>query len=270
MFTDIIKDKWENKNKNDKAAIELWNSKSDYFGSYELENVQNERFIQIIKENNLINKDSFILDIGCGAGKYCAALADDCFKCIGTDLSPRMIEFAKEKAKQYDKKNVEFRCDDWSKLDIEKEGLIKKFDLVMACMTPAISNYETFKKFMDCSKSAGIYCCGTRRTDSVSDEIDKLLGIKNKQSNSEDTVKYVFNILWENGYYPKIEYIEQSWDSEMSIEKSCEVYINRCKAKYDIDENQEQIIKKYIEEISINGLIYEKINTIKAVVYWKN
>ncbi|MFQ7118718.1 MAG: hypothetical protein ACLRPW_00800 [Intestinibacter sp.] len=31
---------------------------------------------------------------------------------------------------------------------------------------------------MDCSKSAGIYCCGTRRTDSVSDEIDKLLGIK--------------------------------------------------------------------------------------------
>ena len=44
MFTEIIKDKWENKNKNDKAAIELWNSKADYFGSYELENVQNERF----------------------------------------------------------------------------------------------------------------------------------------------------------------------------------------------------------------------------------
>ena len=55
MFTEIIKDKWENKNKNDKAAIELWNSKADYFGSYELENVQNERFIQIIKKNNLIN-----------------------------------------------------------------------------------------------------------------------------------------------------------------------------------------------------------------------
>lgn len=28
MFTEIIKDKWENKNKNDKAAIELWNSKA--------------------------------------------------------------------------------------------------------------------------------------------------------------------------------------------------------------------------------------------------
>ncbi|MFR3071615.1 MAG: hypothetical protein ACLTK8_01855 [Paeniclostridium sp.] len=71
-----------------------------------------------------------------------------------------------------------------------------------------------------------------------------MLGIKNKQSNSEDTVKYVFNILGKNGYYPKIEYIEQSWDSEMSIEKSCEVYINRCKAKYDIDEKQEHIIKE--------------------------
>ena len=124
-------------------------------------------------------------------------------------------------------------------------------------MTPAISNYETFKKFMDCSKSVGIYCCGTRRTDSVSDEIDKLLGIKINKAILK-ILKYVFNILWENGYYPKIEYIEQSWDSEMSIEKSCEVYINRCKAKYDIDENQEHIIKKYIEEISKMVLIYEK------------
>lgn len=269
MFTEIIKENWKNANKNDKAEIELWNSKADYFGSYELEKVQNEKFIQIIKENNLIDKDSYVLDVGCGAGKYCTALADDCYKCVGTDLSPKMIEFARQKSKQYGKNNVEFRCDDWAKLDIEKENLIHKFDLVMACMTPAISDFETFKKYVDCSKGAGIYCSGTRRTDSVSDEIDKMLKIE-KQKTSEDTVLYVFNILWEMGYYPNLEYINQSWDSEMTLEKACEVYINRCKAKHNIDEKQEQMVKSYLENISQNGIVYEKINTIKAVIYWKN
>lgn len=269
MFTEIIKKNWKNTNKDNKAEIELWNSKADYFGSYELEKVENERFIQIIKENNLIDKNSSVLDVGCGAGKYCAALADSCYKCVGTDLSPRMIQFAKDKAKQYNKKNIEFRCDDWAKLDIQKENLINKFDLVMACMTPAISNYETFEKFINCSKSAGIYCSGTRRTDSVTDEIDKILQFKKKKS-SEDTILYAFDILWEKGYYPNLEYINQSWDSEMTFEKACEVYINRCKAKYNIDDNQQQIVKKYIESISKNGIVYEKINTIKAVIYWKN
>lgn len=269
MFIQAVKDSWKQKNVNNEAAVELWNAKADYFGKYDLEDVEKERFIQIIKENNLIDKDSTILDVGCGAGKYCTALADDCFKAIGTDLSPKMIEFARERALEYGKKNVEFRCDDWSKVDIEKEGLANKFDLVMACMTPAICNYETFKKFMDCSKNAGIFCSGTRRTDSVSDEIDRMLGIKKSSRNSEKCIVYVFNVLWENGYYPNIEYIDQSWDSDMTLEKALEVYINRCKAKHNIDENKEQMVKKYLEDISIDGIVYEKIKTVKAIVYWK-
>lgn len=269
MFTEIIKENWRNENKNNEAQIKLWNSKADYFGSYELESLQNERFIQIIKENNLIDKNSFVLDVGCGAGKYCVALADSCFKCVGTDLSPKMIQFAKKKAKIYNKKNIEFRCDDWEKLNIEKENLIRQFDLVMACMTPAISNYDTFEKFISCSKKAGIYCSSTRRTDSVIDEIDRLLNLK-KQKSSEANIQYAFNILWEKGYYPNLEYINQSWDSKMTLEKAFEVYINRCKAKYNIDEIQQQTIKNYIQEISQNGMVYEKITTVKAVIFWNN
>ena len=37
-----------------------------------------------------------ILDVGCGAGKYSTALSDDCFKIVGTDLSPKMIESAQK------------------------------------------------------------------------------------------------------------------------------------------------------------------------------
>ncbi|ETI96882.1 MAG: hypothetical protein Q606_CBAC00007G0008 [Intestinibacter bartlettii DORA_8_9] len=270
MFNHKIKEIWENDIKNSVAAVDLWNEKADYFGSYNLEEVQNDRFVEIIREKNLIDKDAIILDVGCGAGKYCTALADDCFKAIGTDLSPKMIESARRKALEYSKKNVEFRCDDWLKLDIEKEGLLHKFDLVMACMTPAICNYETFKKFIDCGKNAGIFCSGTRRTDSVNDELDKILGIKKTKRNSEDAVLYAFNILWERGYYPNIEYVDQSWDSQENIEKAFKVYVNRFKSKYNINESQETVIRRYLEDISEDGIVYEKINTVKAILYWKN
>lgn len=269
MFIDTIKENWKYENANDEAAVELWNAKADYFGSYELEEVKREKFIQIIKENNLIDKKGKILDVGCGAGKYCAALSDECYKAIGTDLSPKMIEYAQKRATQYGKNNLEFRCDNWSEIDIKKEGLINKFDLVIACMTPAICNYNTFKKFMDCSKNSGIFCCGTRRSDSVTDEIDKLLGFDKLDKSSDNIPLYVFNILWENGYYPNIEYIDQSWNSDMEFEKACDVYINRCKAKYDIDQEQQQIVKRYLQDISKNGVVYETIETTKAVVYWK-
>lgn len=270
MIIDAIKNTWKNESKNDEAAIKLWNEKADYFGSYNLEEVQNDRFIQIIREMDLIDKNSTILDVGCGAGKYCTALADDCFKAIGTDLSPKMIEFAEKKALEYGKKNVEFRCDDWLKLDIEKEGLVNNFDLVMACMTPALCDYTTFEKFINCSKNAGIYCSGTRRTDSVTDELDKMLGIKKTKRNSENSVLYAFNILWDRGYYPNIEYVEQSWDSAEEVDKAFNVYINRCKVKHNISKEKENMVRKYLEDISQNQIVYEKIKTVKAIVYWKN
>lgn len=269
MFIDTIKENWKFQNKDDQAAVKLWDQKADHFGKYDLEEVQNERFVQIIRDNNLIDEDSLILDVGCGAGRYCTALADDCFKAVGTDLSPKMIEYAQKRAEEYGKQNVEFRCDDWSKIDIKKEGLYQKFDLIMACMTPAICDYNTFMKFFNCGKNAGIYCGGTQRKDTVADEIEKILGIKKYVKESEQCFLYIFNILWENGYYPTIEYVEQGWDSEMELDKALNVYLNKSKAKYNVNQEQEEKIVKYLNDISQNGVIYERIDTVKAIMYWK-
>lgn len=85
----------------------------------------------------------------------------------------------------------------------------------------------------------GIFCCVTRRTDSVTDEIDKILGIDKTENESDRSILYVFNILWENGYYP------------------------------NVDDIQEENIKQYLKDISQNGVVYEEIKAKKAVVYWK-
>ena len=53
MFIESIKENWKYENANDDAAVKLWNAKADYFGSYDLEEVKKEIFIQIIMKRKL-------------------------------------------------------------------------------------------------------------------------------------------------------------------------------------------------------------------------
>lgn len=268
MLEDFIMKNWKDDNINEQASIEMWNQKADYFAQYTVDEFSNDEFIKIINENKLIDKNSNVLDVGCGAGKYLVSLADDFRYGLGIDLSPKMIEYANQKAEEYNIKNIEYRCANWSKLDIKKDDLYHKFDLVIACMTPAICSYNTFEKLIDCSKKSGIVCMGTRRKDSVSDVISKILKIGNDKSKTEENFVYMFNILWAKGYYPNIKYFNQSWKSEMTVEKAFDIYINRAKSRHNIDEKQEIEVKEFLNKISKNGKIYEDIETVKAVIYW--
>ncbi|MBI2651918.1 class I SAM-dependent methyltransferase [Candidatus Woesearchaeota archaeon] len=67
---------------------------------------------------SLINKNSLILDLGCGSGRDSKIFADKGYKVIGIDLSRKMIETAKKLVK-----NVDFRIMDMMKLDFKKESL---------------------------------------------------------------------------------------------------------------------------------------------------
>lgn len=58
----------------------------------------------------LPSKCKIILDIGCGTGEFSRLLARRADKVIAIDLSPNMIEVAKEKSKQYP--NIDFQVAD--------------------------------------------------------------------------------------------------------------------------------------------------------------
>lgn len=80
---------------------------------------ENPRHIRIKDDlKNIIKKGMNVLDLGCGTGittKYIARLKANV---IGIDLSPKLIEFAKENS---DHKNSKYLVDDITTVDLGKE-----------------------------------------------------------------------------------------------------------------------------------------------------
>lgn len=69
-----------------------------------------------------------VLDLGSGAGMDCFLAAKKAAKVIGVDMTEKMIERAKENAKKYGFKNVEFRLGDIEKLPVDDNSV----DIVMS------------------------------------------------------------------------------------------------------------------------------------------
>lgn len=89
-----------------------------------------------------------IMDLGCGTGNHCLALAEKGFCVVGVDVSKEMITVAKSKVKAKEGK-VDFRC-----ADIIKTEFRQPFDLIYSFffVINYIGNLGYLEKFL-----AGVY-----------------------------------------------------------------------------------------------------------------
>lgn len=206
MQLDNIREVWQNDRVNKKANIDLWDSMAGSFNKFVVPTVENSKFLKLISDNNMIASDFQVLDVGCGTGKYSIALSNLCKKIIGIDLSPKMIENANKNKEEYKMSNVEFYCGDWSDMDLGERGFGNRFDLVFAHMTPAVNSADTFEKLSKASRKYCVLCKPTRRTDPVSEKVKKLVGINENKESCDMDIAYAFEMLWLQGYEPKVEY----------------------------------------------------------------
>jgi 2-polyprenyl-3-methyl-5-hydroxy-6-metoxy-1,4-benzoquinol methylase len=81
------------------------------------------------KLTNFINKDSVVLDVGCGIGRVEKYLAPHVKEIFGVDISRRMIKIAKKALENYD--NVYFIKNNGRDLSIFEDN---KFDFVFSIL----------------------------------------------------------------------------------------------------------------------------------------
>jgi len=199
-----IQNKWNYQERDVKASIDMWDSMAEEFSGFEIPSVTDNTLMKVITQLEILNPESTVLDVGCGAGKFSFALANECLHVTGLDLSPKMIDKAKEKKVEIGQNNVDFFINNWHASDLETLGYKGKFDLVIANMTPAIRNAETFIKLCEASKGYCILSKPIKRVDPVSDAIRKMLWIEEKKESADMEILYGFEILWLQGTLPHI------------------------------------------------------------------
>lgn len=268
MDVQTITEMWKPHSGNVKAGVEWWNGKADHFSTMELPTEENSLGIRIIRREGMIGKDSKVLDVGCGCGRFSFAVEACGAEATATDFSPKMIEIARETGASRGSK-ASFSVDDWRSVDLKEKGWEHKFDLVLANMTPAIISADTFLKLLEASRNWVLMVKPTRRTNLVLDELNRLVGVERDAYALDETIAYAFDLAWLNGGCPRLEYEEQVWESDMPLEEAVTEYTLRISSSHELTEEDEAKIREHLTCTAIDGIVHETTHTTIAAMYWQ-
>jgi SAM-dependent methyltransferase len=247
----------------------FWDLRAEEFNQIGEEQEDKLGLVEMLVSKGVIKKEFNILDIGCATGKYLIEFAKIANNVTGVDISPEMIRYAKKNTESMDLNNVCFKTIPWQYLDINELKWDKKFDLAFASMNPAINSKETLTKMIQASKKYCFMSGFVYRKDKVRDElIERIIG-QNAEKRVEKNIYCAFNVLWNMGIYPEITYKDVTWIKKIDNKKAIEMYTMLLQKTAKHDDNIKEKVKAYIEEISYDGKVEEKIEAKIAMMLWK-
>jgi SAM-dependent methyltransferase len=264
-----IRKNWVRQNKNIHSEVKMWDSQAKDPVYNIMPSFEENKFLQLLEQEHMIEPSYDVLDVGCGVGVYAMVLAKRVHSSTGVDFSPKMIEYGKLKLKSEKIANVTLSCMDWSTVDIVKQGFKERFDLVFAHTTPAICDASTFEKMNDASKRFCVISNPSRMVEPVLHEVHRIVGLDDDKGNCGNDRIYVLDMLFHMGYLPKLAYEHQVWNMNQSYEDACSYYIGRTMMAKQLAPDEISKVKQYLASITKEGRVVDQINTTITTIYWE-
>lgn len=213
------------------SCPDMWDERADEWvrmlesdGAYRARQMERvEATAAFLRQNGLLGPGTEALDIGCGPGLFTLAFAQTAGQVTGLDISPRMVRHAQSYAQRQGAGNAFFLALNFKQADVDALGWHKKFDLVMSCLTPAITSVQDLHKLISISRGHCLHVSFVHTSDSLRERITAdLYGESRQEAGHWDgRVFYaVFNLLFLEGYHPKTCFFTQAADVEVPLEES--------------------------------------------------
>lgn len=209
--------------------------------------------IRYLRARGLLTETEDVIDIGCGPGQFVTGFAKHCRLAVGTDLSPRMLAYGAQYAKEAGLENVSYVEADFQKADIDALGWRKRFDLVFSSITPAIGGETGLDKLIQMSRGYCFNSCFVYFEDALENELaERVLGVEKIDSwNSHWHWYYaLFNLLWLDGYYPETTYYKEEEASVLPADpETARSYAEKLAETYGRNrEELERPVLSYLKE----------------------
>lgn len=244
------------------GAAEVWDASAASYAAEPLPS-PDEPFMRMLDDEVPLTDDMRVLDIGCGSGIYGLALADRVGEVVGCDLSPKMVEAARGRARGMACPNVTFLQGDFRTM-----GLEGPFDLVFAHLTPAVSDAETFGKMVSLSSGWCFMAKPVRRTDAVLQEARRLCGVPVQQDRRDEDFLSAFALAWLDGYTPSVRHYRDVWESVRPLDLAMDLYAEHLVAP-GLDDAGKRVVRSYLESIAEDGMVREHIETTVIMMGWR-
>ena len=240
-----------------------WDKMAGQFDALQIPQWDSDPFLKILNGLSLWDKDCNALDLGCGAGRHTIALSKRCRSATGTDISPKMIDFANQKKEAHSAKNCSFFTADWNELDVDAAGLTKQFDLIIAHMTPALSDIASLEKLNRCAKG---WCAMATFQNRKAPQQAALLELLGLPSAIQSHIPDLFTYLYEQGMCPQVTYYTRDDSRTLSVAEAISFYQNGlpCEATPEICST----IVKYVQQIAVDNIVTNTVHSNIVCMTW--
>jgi SAM-dependent methyltransferase len=248
----------------------LWDKRAEGFNRHGSDE-RRDKIIGLLTERQMLCKDSTVLDIGCGPGKFVLEFAQRAKSVVGVDISPKMLQYAAENVAALNLDNTEFRELDWEKADLTALNWQKKFSLVTGIMSPAFWNRNSLEKMLEASKEYCLITHFVERQDSVGDVLKKdILGRDVVDEYGNRALYCSFNILWLYKLFPEVVYFDLKKESAQPLEEVYQSYLAKFEMRGVLTAKQKTDILDFLKDKAEGGIIKEKTTSKIACIFWKN
>lgn len=202
-------------NRGKQNSKELWNSRAESFRQMSLKNqITKDSLIGKVQRTiGLLDKETCVLDVGCGAGRFAQYFSQNSLSYLGVDISENMIKYAKEDYKHLP--NADFKVLDWNSQSLEE-----KFDLVFASMSGALHSIDSIKKFISHSKDYCVVERFIRDRNSLEYMAEEISGekIMRKPHNSPQYITALIALIMDLGYTFEVVSFSDKRENIVAIE----------------------------------------------------
>lgn len=225
----------------------------------------NKELIKSWEKEGLIERSSRVLDIGCGPGPLALPLSERVSEVVALDTSEKMLAMLKEEAIERGIENLTYVQEDWRDLKGAEE-----YDLVLASNSPAIHNQKTLEKMNQFSRHYCLYICYATRVGSPLRSLlwKRILG--EKIQGKTFSIKYPFNILYCEGYFPRITFVDQGYIHRQDIDEAFKNYQAYFRIFGREGQDVDNTIKKSISSMAHGGIVEEKIQYKLGIMWWSS
>lgn len=255
------------------GMADFWNRRAPSFNAHKSQDaeagVHRQALMDCVAAKAGLRAGSRALDIGCGTGHYALLLARHTSEVNGLDVAGKMIEFASRNAAAENCNGVTFEETDWEAVDLREKDWEKRFDLVLACKTPAVNSRASLEKMMAACRGS---CCFISRVDtenSVRDGLKRFVDWDEERVRASRAFYCAFNILWLMGYSPDVWYVDQDWEGDTSLEDALLMHIRYFESAVPVRPEQREAMREALTAMAVDGRIREKIRSRTAIMFWK-
>ncbi len=226
---------------------------------------------QFFVDKGVITPESSVIDIGCGSGNYAICFAEHAKHVTCSDISPKMLDYCREYAEERGLSNLDYVACDFLDFDIDAAGWKRNFDLVFTSLTPAMDGLDSVEKVNAMSRNWCVNNSFVYRKDNLRNAVmENVYGrpVTNRWGNS--STYCLFNILWQMGLKPQIQYYKEiiEYETELCEEMAKGVTINVIRDHAPSDEEIKRTLDYLEKNMSKDGKVKKVTESLFAWTLW--